>query len=307
MMSLLVLLSSAEIVVWGVLLFTLGFVLHFWWMRHQYFPTEVSKTDTRFRQEAEKWKHRFFQETDMLSRELDRLRTEFQSIHDRNKSLQAAFDAKEELLTSLKQERSTYRELLTASLQPHDSVKQQLDRLVLRTSPEVIAAQPFHLNGDPGRTLHADLHQAELRIEELELKLMDQEDALTRLQTSGGAGDINEELLEKISELESKVIQSRSIVESQQQLQTRTRELEEQLTIAEQRRQSLTESNTRLAEENQEQYAQFKAQLAELNGARSRLAQFESLSEELNLLQHRNQELRDKVRELGEYKSKVEG
>jgi hypothetical protein len=45
----------------------------------------------------------------------------------------------------------------------------------------------------------------------------------------------------------------------------------------------------------------------ELKEARQRLAQYESQSEELQLLEHRNQELRDKVRELGEYKSKVEG
>lgn len=301
-------LSSVEIMVWSALLFTIGFVIHFFWIRHQLFPTEGSNTDHRFKQETEKWKQRFFKETESLSRELDRVRRELESAQERNQSLQTAIEAKDELLATLKQERQTYRDLLTASLQSTESVEQHLDRLVSRSTLAELAPQPVQLDGQLGHPHFADIHQAEARIEELELRLMDQEDTIQRLQSGGGGAsvDVNEELLEKISQLESQLIQARSRAEQFEQAQTRIRELEEQLTLEEQRRQSMADSNHRLTEENHEQFEHFREQMNELKEARLRLAQYESQSEELLLLQRRNQELRDQVRELGEYKSRVE-
>ena len=307
-MSLLFMLSGVEIMVWSALLFTIGFVIHFFWIRHQLFPTEVSNTDQRFRQETEKWKQRFFKETETLSRELDRVRRELESAQERNESLHSAIEAKDELLTTLKQERHTYRDLLTTSLQSTQSVEQNLDHLVSRSTLAELTPQPAQLDGQMGHPHFADIHQAEARIEELELRLMDQEDTIQRLQSGGGASvDVNEELLDKISQLESQLIQARSRAALLEKAQTRIRELEEQLSTEEQRRQSMADSHHRLTEENHEQYQHFREQMSELKEARQRLAQYESQSEELQLLEHRNQELRDKVRELGEYKSKVEG
>lgn len=305
-MSLLIMLSGVEIVVWGALLFTIGFVIHFVWIHPKLFPTETSTNDQRFQQETEKWKQRFYKETETLSRELDRVRADQESLQERNRSIQVALDAKEELLSTLKQERLTYRDLLTTSLQSTQSVEQHLDRLVSQTTLAELAQQPTHLDGQLGHPHFADIHQAEQRIEELELRLMDHEDTIQRLQAGNGSTDVNEELLEKISLLESQVIQARSRAEQLEQAQTRIRELEEQLTFEEQRRQSLTDSHHRLTEENHEQYQHFREQMSELKEARQRLAQYESQSEELLLLQHRNRELADKIRELGEWKSKVE-
>ena len=274
MMSLLFMLSGVEIMVWSALLFTIGFVIHFFWIRHQLFPTEVSNTDQRFRQETEKWKQRFFKETETLLRELDRVRREMESAQERNESLHSAIEAKDELLTTLKQERHTYRDWLTTSLQSTQSVEQNLDHLVSRSTLAELTPQPAQLDGQLGHPHFADIHQAEARIEELELRLMDQEDTIQRLQSGGGASvDVNEE----------------------------------QLSAEEHRRQSMADSHHRLTEENHEQYEHFRDQMNELKEARQRLAQYESQSEELQLLQHSNRELAEKIRELGEWKSKVEG
>lgn len=299
-------LSGVEIVVWGALLFTIGFVIHFVWIQPKLFPTETSSTDQRFQQETEKWKQRFYKETETLSRELDRVRADQESLQERNRSLQVALDAQEDLLDTLKQERRTYRDLLTSSLQSAESVDQQLDRLVHRSSTSDLEQPSTPSEGELGHPHFADIHQAEQRIEELELRLMDQEDTIQRLQGSNGPTDINEELLDKISQLESQVIQARTLSEQLEHAKTRIRELEEQLSVEEQRRQSLTDSHHRLTEENHEQYQHFREQMSELKEARQRLAQYESQSEELLLLQHRNRELAEKIRELGEWKSKVE-
>ena len=90
MMSLHVMLSGVEIVVWSALLFTLGFSIHFLWIRSQLFPTELSKTDQRYQQETEKWKQRFFKETETLSHELDRLRAESQSVDRKSTRLNSS-------------------------------------------------------------------------------------------------------------------------------------------------------------------------------------------------------------------------
>ena len=305
-MSLLVMLSGVEIVVWSALLFTLGFVIHFFWIRPQLFPAEISNTEQQLRQETEKWKQRFFKETDILLRELDRLRTELESEKDRHQTLQTALESKEEMLHTLKQERRTYRDLLTASLQSNESVEKQLDRLVHHPTAIDPTPTPEQLDGQLGHPHFSNIDQAEQRIEELELKLMDQEDIIQRLQSGGGPVDVNQGLLEKISLLESQLIHVRTRAENLEEAQSRIRELEEQLSNEQQRRLSLTESHHRLTEENQEQFEHFRTQMSELKDQRQRLAQYESQSEELRLLQERNRELNDKVRELGEWKSRVE-
>jgi hypothetical protein len=278
---LLVILSGAEIGVWAALLFTSGFALHFWWTQRQLFLQDPSQKEKTIRHETERWKNRFLQETETLSRELDRLRKESDTSLERCRSLQAALDAKEELLDHLKQEHKTYRELLTDTLQSGESLDKRMDQLLLRSNSHPSSNEELHLNGEHGRTLPADLHRAELRIEQLELALMDKEDETERLKAAAnGSGDVNEELLEKISQLESQVILARSVAEALEGAQTRIRELEEQLTDAERRRQMLSDSNDRLTEENQEQYNHFKAQMTELTAARQRLAQLKSQAEE---------------------------
>jgi chromosome segregation ATPase len=98
--------------------------------------------------------------------------------------------------------------------------------------------------------------------------------------TEGGSGDVNDELLEKISQLESQIIHARSIAEALEQANTRIRELEEQLEQSERHRESLNNSHHRLTEENQEQYNHFKTQMNELVAARQRLAHLDSQAEE---------------------------
>ena len=68
----------------------------------------------------------------------------------------------------------------------------------------------------------------------------------------------------------------RSIAESLERSQSRVRELEESLAESERQLQTLTGSNNRLTEENNEQYSHFKSQMNELVAARQRLAQLES-------------------------------
>jgi len=194
--------------------------------------------------------------------------------------LQSALEAKEELLAHLKQEHNTYRELLTASLQSGESIESHLGKLTLRTISTDGHPDGLHLDHENGRTLHADLHRAEVRIEELELKLMDREDEIVRMRATGGSGDVNEELLQKISQLESQLIHARSIAETLKQSQTRVRELEECLVETERRLQVLTGSHNRLTEEHNEQYGHFKEQMNELVTARQRLAHLQSQAEE---------------------------
>lgn len=281
MNSFLVILSGAEIGVWAALLFTSGFVLHFWWMQRDVLAQDPSQKEKLVKQELDRWKNRFLQETETLSRELDRLRKESESAQAQSVSLQSALASKEELLEHLKLEHRTYRELLTATLQSGESLDKRLDRLVpfSPTPPQPNGA--LHLDGEEGRTLHADLHRAEVRIEELELKLMDKEDEIERFKASGGGPvDVNEELLEKISQMESQVIQARSVAEALEGAQTRIRELEEQLALAQRSHRSLNDAHDRLTDEHQDQYNSFKAQLNELTTARQRLAQLQSQAEE---------------------------
>ena len=280
MVTFMVILSGMEIVVWAALLFTGGFAMHFWWMRHALLPEDSSLKEKALQQELERWKKRFLKETEMLSRELDRLRTQSESATEHSQTLQTALIAKEELLERFKQEHKTYRDLLTASLQSGESIETHLGKLTVRTIPTDVHPDGLHLDGESGRTLHADLHRAEVRIEELELKLMDREDEIERLKATGGAGDVNEELLEKISQLESQLIHARSIAESLEQSQTRVRELEEYLADTERRLQVLTGSHYRLTEEHNEQYSHFKEQMSELVAARQRLAHLQSQAEE---------------------------
>jgi len=274
-------LSGAEIGVWAALLFTSGFALHFWWMQRQTFTHDPSLKEKTVKQELDRWKSRFLQETETLSRELDRLRTETESAKERSSTLQSALESKEELLEHIKQEHRTYRALLTASLQSGESLEHRLDRIVSFTPSEPRPDGILHLDGEQGRTLHADLHRAELRIEELELKLMDREDALEQLRSAGAApADVNSELLEKISQLESQIIHARSVAEALEGAQTRIRELEEQLEQMERRHRSLHDAHERLTEENEDQYSQFKSQMSELTAARQRIAQMQSQAEE---------------------------
>lgn len=277
----LVILSGAEIGVWSALLFTGGFALHFFWMQRQLFNEDPSQKEKSLRQETERWKNRFLQETGTLSRELDRLRHESEAVVEKYQSLEEILAAKEELLAHLKQEHRTYRELLTSSLQSGDPLEKRLDHLVVRSTVQSLPSNELHLDGEPGRTMHADLHKAEMRIEELELRLMDREDEIEQLKANGGgSGDVNDELLEKISQLELQVIHARAIAESLEQAQTRIRELEDQLSHSERKHQTLHDSNNRLSQENQEQYDHFKAQMNELVAARQRLAQLQSQAEE---------------------------
>lgn len=275
-----VILSGMEIVVWAALLFTLGVALHFWWSRHALLPQNFTQKEQSLQAELDRWKKRFLRETETLSRELDRLRTESQTSIDRCTTLQSALEAKEELLIQLKQEHKTYRELLTASLQSGESIESHLGKLTMRTISTDVHPDGLHLDAEHGRSLHADLHRAEVRIEELELTLMDREDEIERLKASGGSGDVNEELLEKISQLESQLIHARSIAESLEQSQNRVRELEECLEETERRLQVLTGSHNRLTEEHNEQYSHFKEQMNELVAARQRLAHLQSQAEE---------------------------
>ncbi len=277
----LVILSGAEIGVWAALLFTGGFALHFFWMQRELYKQDPLQKEKLLRQETERWKNRFLQETGTLSRELDRLRNESETATEKYQALEETLAAKEELLAHLKQEHHTYRELLTSPLQSGDPLGVKLDHHVVRSTVLPNSLNQLHLDGEPGRTLHADLHKAEVRIEELELKLMDREDEIEQLKMNGGgSGDVNDELLEKISQLESQVIHARSIAESLEQAQTRIRELEDQLNYIERKHQTLHDSNNRLSQENQEQYDHFKSQMNELVAARQRLAQLQSQAEE---------------------------
>ena len=281
MKVLLVILTGAEIGVWAALLFTIGFALHFWWTQRQFVKQDPSQKEKLLREETARWKNRFLQETGTLSRELDRLRLEAETAADRCSSLESALSSKEELLNHLKHEHRIYRELLTSSLRSGEPLEKKLEQVVSLSAPTLPAEDPLHLDKEQGRTLHADLHRAEVRIEELELKLMDREDEIQRLQaTEGGSGDVNDELLEKISQLESQIIHARSIAEALEQANTRIRELEEQLEQSERHRESLNNSHHRLTEENQEQYNHFKTQMNELVTARQRLAHLDSQAEE---------------------------
>lgn len=209
------------------------------------------------------------------------MRRESETANEKCQTLQSALTSKEELLTHLKQEHSIYRELLTATLQSGESIDKRLDRLVTFSPGTPHPDGALQLDGEHGRTLHADLHRAEIRIEELELKLMDREDEIERIKsTNGGSGEVNEELLSKISQLESQLIHARAVAEALEGAQTRIRELEEQVTISARRHQSLHDTNNRLTEENQEQYSHFKEQMNELVAARTRLAQLQSQAEE---------------------------
>lgn len=278
---LLVILTGAEIGVWAVLLFTIGFALHFWWMQRESIKQDPSQKEKSLRAESDRWKNRFLQETAALSRELDRLRIESASATERSAALESALTAKEELLNHIKHEQRIYRDLLTSALQSSEPIDKKLDQVVSYAMPQSPVDGAFPAEQEQGRTLHADLHRAEVRIEELELKLMDREDEIQRLQTLGsGSGDVNDELLEKISLLEAQLIQARSIAESLEQANTRIRELEEQLERSERHRETLNDSHHRLTEENQEQYNHFKAQMNELVAARQRLAHLESQAEE---------------------------
>lgn len=281
MKVLLVILTGAEIGVWAALLFTIGFALHFWWTQRQFVKQDPSQKEKLLREETARWKNRFLQETGTLSKELDRLRLEAETAADRCSSLESALSSKEELLNHLKHEHRIYRELLTCSLRSGEPLEKKLEQVVTLSAPTLPAEDPLHLDKEQGRTLHADLHRAEVRIEELELKLMDREDEIQRLQaTEGGSGDVNDELLEKISQLESQLIHARSIAEALEQANTRIRELEEQLEQSERHRESLNNSHHRLTEENQEQYNHFKTQMNELVAARQRLAHLDSQAEE---------------------------
>ncbi len=281
MKVLLVILTGAEIGVWAALLFTIGFALHFWWTQRQFVKQDPLQKEKLLREETACWKNRFLQETGTLSRELDRLRLEAETAADRCSSLESALSSKEELLNHLKHEHRIYRELLTSSLRSGEPLEKKLEQIVTLSAPILPAEDPLHLDKEQGRTLHADLHRAEVRIEELELKLMDMEDEIQRLQaTEGGSGDVNDELLEKISQLESQLIHARSIAEALEQANTRIRELEEQLEQSERHRESLNNSHHRLTEENQEQYNHFKTQMNELVAARQRLAHLDSQAEE---------------------------
>lgn len=281
MKVLLVILTGAEIGVWAALLFTIGFALHFWWTQRQFVKQDPSQKEKLLREETARWKNRFLQETGTLSRELDRLRLEAETAADRCSSLESALSSKEELLNHLKHEHRIYRELLTSSLRSGEPLEKKLEQVVAVSAPTLPAEDPLHLDKEQGRTLHADLHRAEVRIKELELKLMDREDEIQRLQaTEGGSGDLNDELLEKISKLELQLIHARSIAEALEQANTRIRELEEQLEQSERYRESLNNSHHRLTEENQEQYNHFKTQMNELVAARQRLAHLDSQAEE---------------------------
>jgi chromosome segregation ATPase len=279
MKVLLVILTGAEIGVWAALLFTIGFVLHFLWTQRQLVKQDPSQKEKLLREETARWKNRFLQETGTLSRELDRLRLEAETAVDRCSSLESALSSKEELLNHSKQEHRIYRELLTSSLRSGETLEKKIEQVVTLSAPIPPAEDSLHLN--QGRTLQADLHRAEVRIEELELKLMDREDEIQQLQaTEGGSGDVNDELLEKISQLESQLIHARSNAEALEQANTRIRELEEQLEDSERHRESLNNSHHRLTEENEEQYNHFKTQMNELVAARQRLAHLDSQAEE---------------------------
>ncbi len=281
MKVLLVILTGAEIGVWAALLFTIGFALHFLWTQRQLVKQDPSQKEKLLREETARWKNRFLQETGTLSRELDRLRLEAETATNRCSSLESALSSKEELLNHSKQEHRIYRELLTSSLRSGETLERKIEQVVTLSAPIPRAEDSLHLNMNQGRTLQADLHRAEVRIEELELKLMDREDEIQQLQaTEGGSGDVNDELLEKISQLESQLIHARSKAEALEQTNTRIRELEEQLEDSERHRESLNNSHHRLTEENEEQYNHFKTQMNELVAARQRLAHLDSQAEE---------------------------
>ena len=95
MVSFMVILSGMEIVVWAALLFTIGFALHFWWMRNELLPSDPTQKEKSLNQELDRWKKRFFQETETLSRELDRLRIECESATQQHQTLQEALEDKE--------------------------------------------------------------------------------------------------------------------------------------------------------------------------------------------------------------------
>ncbi len=277
MIDLLFILSGAEIGVWAALLFTSGFALHFWWMQRHSLTQSPSQKEKQLQTEADRWKNRFLQETETLRRELERLRSESETALEKSQSLQSALHSKEELLMHLKQEHRTYRELLTTSLQGNGSLEKRLDQFLVQSTVSSTPDETLHLDAEQGRTMHADLHRAEERIEELELRLMDREDEIERLKSSGSqSGDVNEELLQKISQLESQLIHARSIAEALELAQTQIRELEEQLKESERRRQLLNDSYNRLVDEHQEQYSHFKEQMSELTNARQRLAHLQS-------------------------------
>ena len=277
MIDLLFILSGAEIGVWAALLFTSGFALHFWWMQRHSLTQSPSQKEKQLQTDADRWKNRFLQETETLRRELERLRSESETALEKSQSLQLALHSKEELLMHLKQEHRTYRELLTTTLQGNGSLEKRLDQFLVQSTVSSTPDETLHLDAEQGRTMHADLHRAEERIEELELRLMDREDEIERLKSSGSqSGDVNEELLQKISQLESQLIHARSIAEALELAQTQIRELEEQLKESERRRQLLNDSYNRLVDEHQEQYSHFKEQMSELTNARQRLAHLQS-------------------------------
>lgn len=167
-------LSGAEIGVWAALLFSSGVVLHFWWTQRQIFSADPHQSQKRSQQESEKWKNRFLQETETLSRELERLRKELESTHEKYQSLQSALQSKDELLQHLQIEHRAYRELLTASLTSVNPPAFPQTRPNGHNTPD----------GNPNPALAEELNRAEDRIQELELRLLDKEEELERMKKS---------------------------------------------------------------------------------------------------------------------------
>lgn len=171
--------SGAEIGVWAALLFSSGVVLHFWWTQRQIFSSDLSQPDKRSQQESEKWKNRFLQETELLSRELERLRKELESSNEKYQSLQSALQSKSELLQHLQIEHRAYRELLTNSLQAANPPAKRSEARLIPAFPQ---PRP---DGNPNPGLTEELNRAENRIQELELRLLDKEEELERMKQSG--------------------------------------------------------------------------------------------------------------------------
>lgn len=178
-------LSGAEIGVWAALLFTGGLAIHFWWTQRLSFLADPSLNEKRLQQEADKWKNRFLQESETSSIELERIRKELETIREKYQSVQSALQSKDELLQHLKIEHRTYRDLLTNSLQSDNQPHKRPEGILI---PAYSQARP---DGNPTMPVKPDpapaddLHRAELRIEELELKLLDREEELDRMKQSG--------------------------------------------------------------------------------------------------------------------------
>ena len=174
-------LSGAEIGVWAALLFTGGLVFHFWWTQRLSFLADPSLNEKRIQQEADKWKNRFLQEKETTSLELERIRKELETIREKYQSVQSALQSKDELLQHLKIEHRAYRDLLTSSLQSDNHRDKRPDGLLIPaySQPRPDGNPPVPVK--PDSTPADDLHRAELRIEELELKLLDKEEELDRI------------------------------------------------------------------------------------------------------------------------------